>query len=216
MSAGQGFGLNVPGRRLQEAKEADSRAAGSPLPVGQVGHSALHSSPEDLTGYKAAPGPGRALPSPGPKSNTPPETFSLQRAFSQAMPYLQKLLPILDGNIATAMANLMAARPPAPPPAPVVNLEPLEDGLAALQIQQRDLRAEVIEQNSSLKRVEDQLEMVREATDRNTLEQQELMEDLKAVGGKVNFVAIIALVLLAASIALNVALYLHISRVLPE
>jgi len=38
------------------------------------------------------------------------------------------------------------------------------------------------EQNSSLKRVEDQLEMVREATDRNTLEQQELLEDLKAVG----------------------------------
>jgi len=56
--------------------------------------------------------------------------------------------------------------------------------------------------------------MVREATDRNTLEQQELLEDLKAVGGKVNLVAIIALGLLAISILLNVALYLHIQRVL--
>jgi hypothetical protein len=47
------------------------------------------------------------------------------------------------------------------------------------------------------------------------LEQQELLEDLKAVGGKVNLVAIIALGLLAISILLNVALYLHIQRVLP-
>jgi hypothetical protein len=57
--------------------------------------------------------------------------------------------------------------------------------------------------------------MVREATDRNTLEQQELLEDLKSVGSKLNLVAIIALGLLAISILLNLALYLHIQRVLP-
>jgi len=215
MSAGQGFGQNVPGRRLQDAKEADSRTVGSPLPVGHGGHSPMRAQPEDLTGYRSAPGPGRALPTSAYASSNSPEAFSLQRAFSQAMPYLQKLLPIVDGNIATAMASLLSARPPAPPPAPVVNLEPFEDGLAALQSQQVDLRTQIFEQNSSLKRVEDQLEMVREATDRNTLEQQELMEDLKAVGGKVNFVAVIALLLLAASITLNIMLYLHISRVLP-
>jgi endonuclease III len=72
-----------------------------------------------------------------------------------------------------------------------------------------------VEQNSSLKRVEDQLEMVREATDRNTLEQQELIEDLKGVGNKVNLLALTALCLLAISIVLNVVLYLHIQRVLP-
>jgi hypothetical protein len=69
---------------------------------------------------------------------------------------------------------------------------------------------QIIDQNSSLKRVEDQLEMVREATDRNTLEQQELIEDLKAVGNKVNTFAFIALGLLAVSIALNVILYLRL------
>jgi uncharacterized protein YPO0396 len=84
-----------------------------------------------------------------------------------------------------------------------------------LQTQHRDLRDQVVEQNASLKRVEDQLEMVREATDRNTLEQQELLEDLKAVGNKVNAFALLALGLLAASILLNVILYLHIKRVLP-
>ncbi len=96
-----------------------------------------------------------------------------------------------------------------------MNLAPLEDGLAELQTQQKELREQVAEQNSSLKKVEDQLEMVREATDRNTLEQQELMEDLKSVGNKVNVLALVAFGLLAISIFLNVVLYLHIRRVLP-
>jgi t-SNARE complex subunit (syntaxin) len=98
---------------------------------------------------------------------------------------------------------------------PPVNIEPIENSLAELQTQHRDLRSQVAEQNTSLKRVEDQLEMVREATDRNTLEQQELLEDLKTVGNKINVFALVALVLLAASILLNVILFLHIQRVLP-
>ena len=57
--------------------------------------------------------------------------------------------------------------------------------------------------------------MVREATDRNTLKQQELMEDLKSVGTKVNFFAVLVLLMLAGSVLLNILLYLHISRILP-
>jgi len=57
--------------------------------------------------------------------------------------------------------------------------------------------------------------MVREATDRNTLEQQELLEDLKAVSNKMNTLAFIALGLLVVSVGLNIILYLHILRVLP-
>ncbi len=71
------------------------------------------------------------------------------------------------------------------------------------------------EQNNSLKRVEDQLEMVREATDRNTLEQQELLEDLKTFSNKVKVVAVIAIGLLAVGFVLNLILFLHIQRVLP-
>jgi len=73
----------------------------------------------------------------------------------------------------------------------------------------------LLEQNTSLKKVEDQLEMVREATDRNTLEQQELIEDLKAVTGKVNLFALLLLSLLVISVLLNLFLFLHIQRVLP-
>jgi uncharacterized membrane protein YiaA len=57
--------------------------------------------------------------------------------------------------------------------------------------------------------------MVREATDRNTLEQQELLEDLKTFSNKVKVVAVIAMGLLAIGFLLNLILFLHSQRVLP-
>jgi hypothetical protein len=206
-------------QQIAESAEAPQpRAVGSPLPMGNGGR--VHPPPSEDEATQAPPAPplGRSL-----TSSTAPvqQASTLQRAVNVlrvALPFVQRLLPLLDGNIGTAVSNILNPPPPPtppPPPAPEVDLAPLEAGLAELKTQHRDLHDQVAEQNSSLKRVEDQLEMVREATDRNTLEQQELLEDLKAVGGKVNLVAIIALGLLAISILLNVALYLHIQRVLP-
>jgi hypothetical protein len=128
------------------------------------------------------------------------------------------MLPLLDGNFGTVVSNILSPPPPPPPPTPApptVDLAPFERGLADIQAQHRDLRDQFLEQNSSLKRVEDQLELVREATDRNTLEQQELLEDLKTVGNKVNLVAIIAIALLGISVVVNLLLFMHIQRVLP-
>ncbi|HUV70892.1 MAG TPA: hypothetical protein VMW15_14615 [Terracidiphilus sp.] len=133
-----------------------------------------------------------------------------------ALPFVQRMLPLLEGGVGATLANLLnPPPPPAPPAAPPANLAPIEEGLLELRSQHRELRNLFVEQNSSLKRVEDQLEMVREATDRNTLEQQELLEDLKAVGSKVNLVALVAIGLLAFSVLLNLLLYMHIQRVLP-
>jgi hypothetical protein len=92
---------------------------------------------------------------------------------------------------------------------------PLQEGLTELQVQHRNLRDQVIEQNTSIKRVADQLEMVREATDRNTLEQQELLEDLKSFSGKVKIVAIVGMGLLAAGFILEMLMFFHLQRVLP-
>ncbi len=174
--------------------------------------------PKETPSAPPVPPLGRSLSS---STTAAPQVSTLQRAVNVlrvALPFVQRMLPLLDGNIGTAVSNILNPPPPPtppPPPAPKVDLAPLEAGLAELKTQHSHLHDQVAEQNSSLKRVEDQLEMVREATDRNTLEQQELLEDLKAVGGKVNLVAIIALGLLTISILLNIALYLHIQRVLP-
>jgi hypothetical protein len=142
----------------------------------------------------------------------------MQRAMNAVravMPVVQRLLPLLEGNVLTAISNVLTPRPQAPPPAPKVDLAPLESSLTELQTLHRGLRDQVIEQHATLKRVEDQLEFVREATDRNTLEQQELLEDLKLFSRKVKIFAAIGIGLLVIGIVLNLLLFLHIQRVLP-
>lgn len=161
----------------------------------------------------------------------------MQKMLNAALPLLQKLLPLFDGNIGTAVGNLMApaAREAAPAPlqpvaqpapqqmppqtvvlkAPEVDLRPIESGLAVLQEEQEELREKIGEQTGSIKRVEGQLELVRQATDRNTLEQQELVEDIKAIGRRMNLVAVVLLVMLGLSVGINVMLFLHLNRVLP-
>ncbi len=209
--------LESPEAATETHEAPQPRAVGSPLPMGAGPREPQSRNEVDPTPPPSAPPLGRSLT--GPPAARPPQASPLQRAVNVlrvALPLVQRILPLLDGNIGTAVSNILTPHPPPPPPPPPpLNLAPIEESLAELHTQHRDLRDQFAEQNSSLKRVEDQLEMVREATDRNTLEQQELIEDLKSVGGKVNLVSIIALGLLTISILLNVVLYLHIMRVLP-
>jgi septal ring factor EnvC (AmiA/AmiB activator) len=135
---------------------------------------------------------------------------------------VQKLLPMIDGNFATAVSALMAphvhpAQQPRPQPQPQVvqiDMEPIERGLAEVRNSHRELRGQVQEQVTTLKRVEDHLERVREATDRNTLEQQELVEDLRSVGSRLSTFAIVGLVLLLGSLGLNIYLVLQLQHIL--
>lgn len=215
----RGSGRNGSGhpdaKPAQTLREVAPRTVGSPLPMGSTGRSPLPIGlGENPVSRTSAPPPGRALSMTG--QTDADHSSGMQWAMGmmkQAVPFVQRLLPLLDGQVGTAVANLLASRPH--PPAPRVDLEPIEHRLSELQVQQHDLKDQLVDQNASLKRVEDHLEMVREATDRNTLEQQELIEDLKTMGSRVNLFALSFLVLLVLSILLNIALFLHISRVLP-
>ncbi len=214
------------GRRRAQAQP---RAVGSPLARGPVRRQPFA---EITEGYEAPPTAyaDRSLSS-GAEEEVPTDGSStVQRALQAmraAIPFVQRILPLLDGNIGSAIASVLNQKPPQvqqqqqiqplPPQRPTaqVSLVPLQEGINDLQIHQRELHEQVVEQSASLRKVEDQLEMVREATDRNTLEQQELMEDLKYVGKKVNIVTLIVVALLLVSLILNLVLYLHIQRVLP-
>lgn len=191
------------------------RAVGSPLPRGSGNRPGLQGIDHE-SGASTPPPPGRSLTSGTPSPEGTESGSGVQRAMNalrSAVPFVQRLLPLLDGNIVTAVSSILTQN--SQKPAPPVNLAPIQDAVNELQAQQRELHDNIVEQNISIQKVEDQLQMVREATDRNTLEQQELMEDLKAVGKKVNVIALIALGLLAISVVLNLVLYLHIQRVLP-
>jgi len=163
---------------------------------------------------EAIPAAARALAAQPAES----EASAMQRAMralTAALPLLQRLAPMLEGNILSALANVIAPMPHAPPPPKPVNLSSLEEGVGELKAQHRELRTQLQEHTTSMKRLSDQVELVRQATDRNTIEQQELIDELKAAGRKVNVVALLAFALLAASIAVNVYLYLQIHRLLP-
>jgi len=212
------FDLSVQDPAAPELAAPRPRAVGSPLSIGTRGMSRPASNPSAEGSLKRlAPPPPRRTMDDAPAAGDEPS--GLQRAvsaFRSALPFVQRLLPLLDGNIASTVSNLLAPRPhPQTPPQAKLDLAPIEDGLADLRTQHEGLRNQVIEQNNSLKRVEDQLEMVREATDRNTLEQQELLETLKSLGNKVKVVVIIALVLVVAGFLMTLALFMHIRRVLP-
>ena len=226
MSDAAGFNVSEiddPGRRIPNRGEPRLRAVGSPLPVGLPGPSTR--SPVRGDGQRLR----NAAPPPPPPSPLQPRALArtafsaeppsgLQRAASAlraALPYVQRILPLLDGNIGTAVSNVLAPYPQMHQPPPPVDLEPIEEGLAELQMQHRALRNQFLEQNASLKRVEDQLEAVREATERNSREQEDLLDDLQAVRRRVNRFAIPALGLLALSVLLNVLLYLHMRHILP-
>jgi len=200
-------------RPIESVREPLPRAMGSPLPMGSSPRSQA-AAREGQPGRTNAAPPGRALSVP---ANSEAEASGMQwlmGVMKQAVPFVQKLLPMLEGPIAGVVASTLTARPHTPPPPPL-DLQPIESSLHELHISQANLKDQLADQNTSLKRVEDQLDQVREATDRNTLEQQELIEDLKSMGNRVNLLAVLFLGLLVISVLLNIFLFLHIQRVLP-
>jgi hypothetical protein len=158
----------------------------------------------------------RALAAPSQSAESQDSAQRTLNAIRNALPLLQRLLPLLDGNVLASFAGALAPQPQLHQPAPKpVDPPTVEGGLAGLKAQQQELRSQILGQDSALKKMTDQLDHVREATDRNTLEQQDLIEELKTSGKRMNIVAFLAFALLAASIAMNVVLYLEIHRLLP-
>jgi len=219
-AAGERRGSEVvpPARETANAKnaapatEATTSNKNSAPPV--IGASTPPTIDMDPRKGEAIPAAARALAAQPTES----EASAMQRAMralTAALPLLQRLAPILEGNILTALANVLSPMPHAPPPPKPVNLSSIEEGIGELKAQHRELRTQLQDHSTSMKRLSDQVELVRQATDRNTSEQQELIDELKSAGRKMNVVALVAFALLAASIAVNVYLYFQIHRLLP-
>lgn len=210
---------NHPDTLASGPSEDNLRVVGALFANGPVATTPKNQAQRDAQSPSAAPSPSRALANvPAPPHGKPSGMERAMNAFRIALPLVQRVLPLLDGNVATAVSNILTPQAKAPAPVPIdlaPVLAPIQDGLADLRVQNRTLRDQVAEQNGSLKRVGDQLQQVREATDRNTLEQQELLQDLKSVGSKVNIFAFVALALLGVSVLLNVVLYLQIRHIIP-
>ncbi len=211
---------SLSGSPAQSAPTTQATAgsiADTPAPTGRSLNSSA--SPAGAAGrgreiaQRSAPPPGRGLSGQNEaQGDNPSAGHRALDLLKQGLPLVQKLLPLLDGNILAVVGNLLAPRPHA---SAKVDLTPIENQLTEMQLFHHDLRGKIVEHNTSLKHVEDQLEMVKEATDRNTLEQQELMEDLRTIGSRVNLFAALLFGLLIVSVLLNLILFMHIRQLLP-
>jgi hypothetical protein len=208
-------GSNEPGRRIPNRGESLPPEVEPPIPIGVREQPPSPTSLGDSRRLRAAQSPERALAKTTPTGGRPSKLERTVNVVRAAIPFVQRILPLLDGNIGTAVSNMLTPHQHVPPPPPPANLESIEDDLATLQEQYRDLRNRILEQHASTKRIEDQLEKVRETAETTAFEQHELVDDLKAVRKKVNRFALIALAVLVMSLAVNVVLYLHIVHILP-
>lgn len=139
---------------------------------------------------------------------------ALQRtatAIRTMVPLLQKLLPLLDGNVASAVANLLLSRPAG---APAVDLEPLETALMRMRGDLAVMQDKSTQQETTLKRIDDQLGTVKEALERAALEQKEAAEELSQTRRSIRIFAVLGAVLLVISIGLNAALFLYVRGIL--
>jgi hypothetical protein len=118
--------------------------------------------------------------------------------FKSVLPYVSRLLPLLDLGIGQAQNAGVSNE--------------LRQNVTSIQTGQRDVRIAVQDQALQLKRVEEQLARMREASEKNVYEQTELVEDVKSIGNLVRAVGAGLAVLLVILILMVGALLAHVSH----
>jgi hypothetical protein len=129
-------------------------------------------------------------------------------AIRTMLPLLQKMLPLLDGNVASVVANLLAPRLLAPQ----VDMHPIEAGLARLREDLAAIDAKNAEHDASLKRIGDQLETMKDALESAALEQQETMQQVGTVQKRILVFSLVGLSLLVITVALDVVLFVRFGQ----
>ena len=151
---------------------------------------------------------------PVPESQLPPKQVSLDEAGKSRFGVLQKLgklkplLPILSGGLrmidhgaVQALAQLLNLVEGGASPSAVS--EGLHQGLTEIQTSHRELRLQVQDQTIEMKRIEDQIVLLRHTVERNATEHAELVEDVKSLGNLVRAIGAGLAILLIVLIVLT-------------
>ena len=153
---------------------------------------------------------------PLPKSATnalgrpvPPKPGKLERAVGIArtmLPLVGNLLPLLEGNVAGAAANLIANRR-----GPEVDLKPIEEAISKLQADQRALTFHTSEQKRAIRRIEDEFAALQESVQKHAADQAELAEQLVKLAKRTSSFMRLVTVLLVVSILFSALLVVRIA-----
>lgn len=142
----------------------------------------------------------------------PPKPGKLERAIGVAktvLPLVGNLLPLLEGNVVGAAANLIANRQ-----GHEVNLKPLEEAIAGLQSDQRALAFHASEQKRAIRRLEDEFAAVQEAVQKHAADQVELAEQVLKLTKRLSSFMRIVIILLIVSILFTTVLVVRIAYIL--
>jgi hypothetical protein len=143
--------------------------------------------------------------------NQPPKPTKLERALGMArtvLPLVGKMLPLLEGNVVSAAANLMAGRPAE------VDLKPLEDAIAGLQTDQRAIGFHTSEHKRAIRRLEDEFVAVQEAVQKNSELQAELTEQVAKLAKRTSSFMRLVTILLLVSILFTALLCVRIAYII--
>jgi ABC-type transporter Mla subunit MlaD len=123
-----------------------------------------------------------------------PEESKPRVSFAQKLGKLKPLLPILSGGLrmidhgaVQALAQVLNVIG-GTGPAQTAAHEELEHALAEMDASHRELRLTVQDQSVELKRIEDQLALVRQTAERSATAHEELAEDVKSLSNLVRTV----------------------------
>ncbi|WP_446745419.1 hypothetical protein [Silvibacterium acidisoli] len=120
--------------------------------------------------------------------------------FKSVLPYVSRLLPLLDIGLGHVQQQNSGVS------------QEMRQGVTSIQMAQRETRVTLQDQGVQLKRVEDQLTRMREASEKNAFEHAELVEDVKSLTSLVRVVGAGLAILLVVLILMVGALLTHVSH----
>jgi hypothetical protein len=191
--------VGVPPRAPSQHMPQPERPAAQPQFAGTELAKSVHSAP-------TRPAARSSLAKTAPRTDKP---TGFQRALGAFRAVLPVVLPLLEGNIASAASNLLSPRSQHP-----VDLGPVESAVGKMKAEQRTLRDQVWEQKSFLQRLENELAAVKTTTEQNAEDLRELAEHLLVARKRMSRFTWIIVALLALSLAFNVLVFVRMASIL--
>jgi hypothetical protein len=127
-------------------------------------------------------------------------------AIRTMVPLVQKMLPLLEGNVVSAAANLLAPKLMTP----TIDLAPLEASLTTLRGEIASMEVRNAGHDRALKRIDAQLETMKDTLERSADEQEHTVDELSRIRKRVALFSAIGVVLLLVSIGVNAALFWYV------
>lgn len=159
---------------------------------------------------KAQPTPASNPVSSALARPVPPKPGKLERAVGLAktmLPIVGNLLPLLEGNVAGAAANLIANRHGGQQ----VDLKPMEEAIAKLQSDQRALTFHTSEQKRAIRRIEDEFTTLQESIQKQAADQAELAEQVVKLAKRTSKFMRLVTILLVVSILFSALIVVRIA-----